>query len=82
MTSARQDSLFAPTEVAPVRAAPAVTARATAPKAARPPGWRAVTDPAREHACRVCGGAASCGVGDAWFCVADAPEGFFAGRGR
>ena len=57
----------------------AVVARG-APDPTRPDGWRPVTDPAREHACRDCAGAATCGVGGAWYCVAHArARGFFAG---
>lgn len=86
MTSARQDSLFAPDEVAPVRVGPAARVRAAVTRGTRPEGWRPVTDPGREQACRVCDGAASCGVGEAWFCVPHAPPEFWpqgsAMRGR
>lgn len=75
--TARQDSLFGREEVAPVRAAPASPAvRATA-RTERPAGWRPVTDAKREQACRTCAGAASCGLGEAWYCVACAPADFW-----
>lgn len=64
----------------PTAAAQAPTAAAQAP-AARPIGWRAPTHP-REHVCRGCAGVASCGIGDAWFCVPCVPSDFWPkGRG-
>ena len=76
--TARQDSLFAPADLPPRKGsavAPAVQAAGLMP---RPDGWRPVTDPTREHACRDCAGVATCGVGEAWYCVPHArARGFF-----
>lgn len=78
--SGRQDSLFAPAELALRKASPVAPAVQARGAQVRPEGWRPVTDPKREHACRDCAGAASCGIGDAWYCVPCArARGFFAG---